>query len=503
MGSQPVSGERTVPGAEVAAAPTAAGLSRHLTYGRAIALIMAAGAALRLVLLARQQIWFDEDFTAVAVAHPLGEMLGIVGHDSAPPLFYIAENLARNVGNLPWNLRLVPLAAGIALIPLLATLGRRIGGDAAGLWTAAFVAALPAALQSSTSARMYGLTATLVVAATLLLWRAVERPGIGRWVAFGVAAAAAVWTAYFGAIALVGAMLAAAWLRPSRRNYATAWLTFAVATASIVPWLLFARAQLSHTGQGFWVPPLSFDSVMGAFGQVFAGPRAEAGSPWPDGLFALQVAVTVAGWLAVAALALRWRRLAPESRRAAGFCLLACSGVAILVAISVWRPLLEGRYASVMWLPLFALAGAGLALLPRRAAIALVAVAALSSASFSVTQTHPGTADLLPDVESQVGDHDLVAADANHYLRLLAQADPRVRARLHVLAGSTPPWYQGVAAYPEGAVIGAVPADVVDNRGRVLYVANPDFTPDLLPGYRVQDRRCVGDTCLTIYAPPD
>ena len=165
---------------------------RQPTYGQALTLITAAGAALRVLLAARQGLGFDEDFTAVAVSHSLGDTLRIVSRDSAPPLFYVLENAAASVGAAPWNLRLVPIVAGIALIPLLAILGRRVAGDGAGLWAAAFTAFLPAALFTSTNARMYGLAGTLVVAAALLLWRSLERPGALRWAAFGVAAGAAL-----------------------------------------------------------------------------------------------------------------------------------------------------------------------------------------------------------------------------------------------------------------------------------------------------------------------
>jgi 4-amino-4-deoxy-L-arabinose transferase-like glycosyltransferase len=479
------------------------GARARLTYGRSIALITAAGAALRILLAARQQIGYDEDFTAVTVGQPLGRMLDIVSRDSAPPLFYVLEKLAAQIGNAPWNLRLVPLAAGIALIPLLAALGRRIRGDAAGLWTAAFVAALPAALQSSTHARMYGLAGTLMVAATLLLWRAAERPTVRRWVALAAVGASAVWTNYFAAVALAGLLLAALWLRPSHRAYASACLSLAVAVASIAPWLLYASAQLSHTGQHFWIQPLSPATVAGMFGQLFSGPRVEAGLPYFDALFWLQVAASTAGWLALAALLVAWRRgLTPTARRAAIFCLLACSGVLILLAASLWRSLLEARYASVMWLPLFALAGTSLAVLPRRAAGLLVAVLFASSLSLSLSLTHPGTAELLPEVEARLGEHDLVAADSNHYLKVLAQASPTVDARLHVLATSNPPWYMGLAAYPDGAVMSAVPADVVDNGGLIFYMADTNFVPKLLPsGYVERERRCLAETCLTIYGP--
>jgi hypothetical protein len=476
---------------------------RALTFGRSLALITAAGALVRLVLAARQQVGFDEDFTLVAVQRPFGDMLDTVGRDSSAPLFYVLEWLATRFGSVPWNLRLVPLAAGVALIPLLAAVGRRVAGDRAGLWTAAFVAALPATLQSSTNARMYGLAGALMVAAALLLWRALERPAGRRWIAFALVAAAAIWTNYFSVLALGGLVLAGAWLRPPRRVYGLACLACAISIASILPWLLFASAQLSHAGQGFWVDPLSPASLAGTAGQLFAGPQVQDGLAWHQALFALQVVAAVAGWLALAAAAWVWRRLSPESQRAAIFCLLACSSVAALVVVSLWRPLLEARYAGVMWLPLLALAGTGLSRLPRPVAGALLAAVAVPSLALSLTLTNPGTAELLPQVEARVGEHDLVDVDPNHYLLVLGQGSPQLRSRLHIVAEASPPWYFGIAAYPANAVIHSIPADVVAGGGLVFFIGDRGANPVVLPpGYVRQDQSCEAGTCLTIFGPP-
>ena len=482
------------------------------TYGRTLLLITAAGAVLRLLLMARQPLGYDEDFTAVVVGRPLGEMLGIVGRDSAPPLFYVLEWLVAQVAHGPAALRLVPALAGIALIPLLAALARRAAGDAAGLWAAAFAAVLPTTLLSSENARMYALAGVLVVAATLLIWRAVEPPTVERptnriWVAYTVAAAAAVWSDYFAAVALAGVLVAVVWLRPPRRTLVLAGIATAIAFASLAPWLIFAQGQFGHAGSSFWIPPLSVESVGGTFGQLFAGPPIDPGVPGREALLALQVVAVVAGSLALVAVAIalvavRRQTLALEVRRAVGFCLLACSGVVLLAAVSVWRPLLEARYAGVMWLPIFALAGVGLATVPRRLATALLVALAIPSLALGTAITHPETESLLPGVETSVGVHDLVAADPNHYLAVLAQGGPRTIARLHLLAESDPPWYFGTAAYPPGAVIHSVPAEVAADRGLIFWIAYPGAAPPPLPsGYRQSDRRCAVLVCLTIYAP--
>ena len=120
----------------------------------------------------------------------------------------------------------------------------------------------------------------------------------------------------------------------------------------------------------------------------------------------------------------------------------------------------------------------------------------------SVGVTHSGATDLLPGIEARVRAHDIVDADPDHYLLLLAEGGPRTVAHLHVLAPADPPWYFGTAAYPDGAVIHSVPADLVAHHARVFYVGNPGtFAPVVPPDYVVREASCISDTCLLVYGP--
>jgi hypothetical protein len=485
----------------------------RFSYGRTLVLVTAVGAALRLAFIARQPIGYDEDFTAVVVHGPIGRMIDIVSRDSAPPLFYVLERAVVAVADLlglasfggpggPVALRLVPVLAGIALIPLIAALARRVAGDTAALWAALFAALAPTTVVLSDFARMYSPAATLTVAAALLLWRAIEKPGPVRWAAYVAVAAVAAWSDYFSIVALVGILAAALWLRPGRRTAAAAFSATALAVATLAPWLVVASAQFEHADQGFWVPPMNPVLLGGTLAQLFMGPPVDASLPFGPVLIGLQDAAVLAGSAALAGAILAWPRLGPEGRRAASFCLLASSGVALLAAVSIWRPILDARYADVMWLPLFALAGVGLSAMPRRIAVLVVLALAIPTLGLSAATTHMETSSLVPELDAEVGAHDLVVASWDRYLVLLDEAGPGVQARLHVLTPGGLPWYVGTAAYPPGAVVGAVPSDVISNRGRVFWVSDPGVAPPSLPeGYHALESRCVILACLTIYGP--
>ncbi len=475
-----------------------------LPYAWHIALIVAAGAIVRLAFLPRQPLWRDEAFTAIAVGKPVGDMLAAVSRDSAPPLYYLLDHIVAQLGTAPWTLRLVSAFAGIALIAIVAALGRRIGGDRAGLGAAALVAFAPATVIASQDARMYALGAALSALALLLLWRAIEDPSPLGWAVYGASAAAAAWTEYFDALALVAALAAAIIvLRPPRRAAALAVAVTAAAGASLVPWLVAAQAQFQHAQVPFWVQPIGPVTAFGTAAQFVTGPPVDPEVPFRPLLVGLQAAAVIIGVVGLAVLAVRRDELSRAGRSAAGLCALASMlGVAFLVGASLWRPLLEARYASVLWPSLYAVAGAGVALARPRLGAGLLACLLAAAVGLSAAVSHPDTAQVVPTIAGRLGPNDVVLTYPTQYLLVLHDATPGIRARLHVL-GTDIPWYWGTAVYPAGAVVPDVPSDVPASRGTVFWVVEPEDPEPVLPaGYREVGRTCAVRVCLQEYAAP-
>lgn len=474
-----------------------------LPTAQRIAWITLVGGLFRIILLGQQELWRDEAFTAVVVRMPFGDMLSAVSRDSAPPLSYLLDHAIALVDTSPAALRFVPALAGTALIPLTAALARRIRGDSAGVWAAAFVAIVPATVLSSRDARMYALGGTVAVAATLLLWRAIERPGLRRWVLYATLAAAAIWTEYFDAFAIGSALLAVVVaLRPCRRTIVTAAGWTALAGASIAPWLVAARAQFEHAGSPFWVEPLGVGPVAGSVVQFLSGPPIDPGVPFQLALQGLQV---VAGLAMLLAFWWAWAKrgsLDAGARRAAACCLVAGSaGILAVLVVSIVRPLLDARYLSVMWLPLFVFGGLGLSFAPRHVALGVLFLIAFPTLVLSVAPTRPDTSGLLPEIESRLGENDFIEASPRQYLLLLDEGSTRVRDRLHVVGPVD--WFWGTAAYPAGAIVSGVPPSVVEHRGQVLAVGEPeDSTPVVPAGYRETAKVCRTRVCLSIFSPP-
>ena len=176
-------------------------------YARGVAAVTVLALAGRLLLLGSfPALSGDETFTGVVERLPLFQMLDVVRHDNHPPLGYLLTRVVALLSTSPAALRLVPALAGTIAVPVAAALGRRVAGDRAGLFAAAAFAAFPAFVISSRDARMYSLATALVVAAALALWRAAERPSLGRLALYAVCVCLAVHSHYFAVLA-VGAQL--------------------------------------------------------------------------------------------------------------------------------------------------------------------------------------------------------------------------------------------------------------------------------------------------------
>jgi len=472
-------------------------------YTHKIWLVTGVGLVARLALLGYQPLWRDEAFTALAVQRPLGSMMDVVRNDSAPPLFYLVERLFAVVSTSPAMLRLFPVLVGTATIPLVAALGRRVAGDAGGVWSAVIGAVAPALFVSSLDARMYMLATTLVLASTLCLLRALDRPSPLRWALYVAMSILAVYTVYFALVAVFAQVVTVAVLHRHRRATVVLAGALGVATvASLIPWIVAARAQLSHSAGAFWVPKLSVTSLFGGLEQFFTGPPLNT---WVTGfaaLRALELAGDVVGCLAVAALVLNRKRLSAAGAETAAFLALAVAvGVGVMILASFYHPLEDGKYLSSAWAPLYPLLGAGLATLRwRPAACGAAAVTTAVAAATVLAVTNPETPLALAAITRSGAPGDIVTAYPSEYLLVLYYADRDVAARTRVLATNVP-WFWGTAVYPPGAIVHTVPQVSVGGRD-AWYVYEPgDPLPSDPGGYMVSGTRCWTGVCVTMLNP--
>jgi mannosyltransferase len=211
----------------------------------ALALACAAGAVLRFATLDLQSLWYDEAVTAHLLRMSLSGMLhAIPDSESSPPLYYLLAWIwTHPFGTGEVGLRSLSALLGTATIPVAWALGRRLGGDRAGLFAAAIVAVNPLLVWFGQEARAYALLVLLAALSALLWLRALERPSAGRAATWALLGALALATHYF-AIFLVAPQ--ALWLvlrAPGVRARVAVLAPLVAALAGLVPLAIGQRAN--------------------------------------------------------------------------------------------------------------------------------------------------------------------------------------------------------------------------------------------------------------------
>ena len=237
---------------------------------------LVAGAALRAAVYARNDsLWGDEAMLALNVCRKsVGELAGPLDFNQGAPFGFLAVSrwLVEAFGGAEWVLRLPALLAGLASLPLVALVARRLlppWGAAGAAW---LVALSPHAVSYSAEFKQYELDLAVAAGLTLLTLRCLA-PG-GRTLANGLAAATggalAVWLSHPSVFVLGGAGLALlcgshdgrrrlGWLAPVAGCWAA---SFAACFVLILKPLAGNRYLAEYWAGAFWpLPPRSVGDV--------------------------------------------------------------------------------------------------------------------------------------------------------------------------------------------------------------------------------------------------
>lgn len=255
---------------------------RHLLLGAILAGVLLVAIAFRFVT--KSDLWLDEALT-VNIAHaPLSDLVELLKRDGAPPLYYLLlHGWMAIFGTGDVAARALSGVLGILSLPLAYFAGARLGGSDPVrrrwvAWSAVLVvASSPYAIRYSSEARMYMLAMVLVLAGYLAIWRAVERPSVGRLIPVALVTGALLYTQYwaFFLVGVVGvSQLWLVWRRKGEERRTALRILIAIAIGGLlfVPWLPTFAYQMQHTGTP-WDTPTS-PPTNAALGFIdFAGGR--------------------------------------------------------------------------------------------------------------------------------------------------------------------------------------------------------------------------------------
>lgn len=345
----------------------------------------AAGTALRFI--APSPMWLDEALSVNIASLTISDAVEALRHDGHPLLYYAVLGVwLEAFGDSDAAARALSGIFSLAAAGVIwAAARRRLGGEAA-RYAAVLALTSPFLVRYGSEARMYALVVLLAAAGWLLTELALQRRSLVRLVALALVVAAGLHTHYWmiWLAAAASLMLAVRWLRtPAARDlltpvlaaYACGWIGFA-------PWLPVLVEQAAHTGTPWakWARPaeVAVESIEALGG----GARFE---PVLLGVVLAGAAVLGATLVRTGAggVELGWpgrHRGAPLVAVAA--LTLAGGGLVATAAGSAF----EARYTAVVVPLVLALAGRGLAGLPRWLAPAALAAVAVFGVAVSVDE---------------------------------------------------------------------------------------------------------------------
>jgi len=139
------------------------------------------------------QLWRDELATWSAASRTLPQLWAMLHNiDAVLGIYYFGMHMWMAVfGDSPTAMRIPSVIAMTAAAPVVALIGRRLGGNLTGLASGLVFALIPSVSRYAQEARPYAFAMFFAALATLMFLRALERPAWSRWAIYAVVVAAA------------------------------------------------------------------------------------------------------------------------------------------------------------------------------------------------------------------------------------------------------------------------------------------------------------------------
>lgn len=244
--------------------------SKFLSYSFYLLILVAA--IFYSVGISHESVWYDEAYSAVMSRYPFGEILRFSSYDNHPPLFYLLLRVVHLIfGDSTWALRLLSVIGATGMIGLCLGPVKRIFGEKTAIITAVIMLFTPNLLIYAHEARMYTLSIMGVVGVALYGYLAITEERKRDWVLFYLFTIFSLYLHYFALIAVVFAhLLFLIWILKEKKEKLKEFLIGGVISAlCYLPWLITFIRQVMDVDKGFWLGPVSIDSVIGGLYKPF------------------------------------------------------------------------------------------------------------------------------------------------------------------------------------------------------------------------------------------
>lgn len=218
-------------------------------------------------------IWIDESFTKAVVRHPFKDMLVLIKNDFHPPLYFFGLKLFVSIFSLStYTIRLFSVIAVLCTLLLGYISGQKVFGKKGALYFCFLMVTLPMLTSYAHDARMYTWAAFSTTGIFIFSYLFIKRTKRSDLFFLGLFSLLAAYIHYYGLIAAFWANIFVFIYLFMKKN--KAWvshiITSIIAGILYLPW---AFVLLSHTQKAqvnFWVPKVSWQSILSCFTQPFA-----------------------------------------------------------------------------------------------------------------------------------------------------------------------------------------------------------------------------------------
>ena len=308
--------------------------------------LMAVATALGLYRLGAKALWLDEGLSAAIAGFDPIRVLEAAWSTPTPgaiAFYYEVLHVWAIGGHSEFVLRSLSVACSVASVPIVYLLAVRLADSRAAMIAAALIAVSPFVVRYSQEARPYAMILLLSAAASLALLQAIERPSWQRWTAYALVAIAGLYTHNTMVfVFLVHGFWTIFKVPLKSRDFLGPIFAFAAISASCLP-----LVGLLFVPPFTWVPGMTLNWLHSVSTSI-AGGTGE--------LLAFSAATVALGTVAAAYRLARGRGSSSQMLAVA----LGLAPVALEVAISVRRPMLEERYLMVALPGLAVVAGMGI-----------------------------------------------------------------------------------------------------------------------------------------------
>jgi len=237
-------------------------------------------ATITLFNVSRASFWFDESFGIYLIQFNFLEIAQFTSTDVHPPLFYwLLKVWGMLFGSTELALRSMSIVLGAGVIVAAFMLTRRLFGRLAADVALLFLILSPMLIRYSDEARMYTLASLIVVGATYVLLKATETNQRRWFVIYGILVALGMWTHYFTALIWIAHWVWRAVIIKrsttksnlfAKKFFSKNWIiAHVIAIALYLPWIPFMLIQFTTVQGGFWIGPVSSDTLMNYFTNIF------------------------------------------------------------------------------------------------------------------------------------------------------------------------------------------------------------------------------------------